>query len=56
MCYRQCENEWGNNGYPLTEERICNKCNHRIVQNRIMMSIDTIGPNKGLEEDCPDDP
>tara|TARA_R110002020_G_scaffold94773_1_gene227734 strand:+ start:287 stop:652 length:366 start_codon:yes stop_codon:yes gene_type:complete len=56
MCYRQCENEWGNNGYPLTEKRICNQCNERVVHNRIMLVLDTVGPNAGLDDDCPENP
>ena len=56
LCHRQCEKEWGNNGAPLTDERICNECNHRVIHNRIMMCVDRIGPNNGIEEDEPDEP
>jgi hypothetical protein len=56
LCHKSCENQWGNNGYPLTKERICHVCNDRVVHNRIMMTIDTIGRNSGLESDEPDDP
>tara|TARA_R110002012_G_scaffold305446_3_gene509611 strand:- start:171 stop:452 length:282 start_codon:yes stop_codon:yes gene_type:complete len=53
LCDKRCENKWGNNGYPLTEGKICNACNDRVIHNRIMMTLDTI---KGMDEDAPDDP
>ncbi len=56
LCHRQCENKWGNNGAPLTDDRICNKCNDRVIHNRIMCIVDSCGPNNGLDDDCPDDP
>jgi hypothetical protein len=55
MCHRQCENAWGNNGYPLTEKRICNKCNDKVIHARISCNLDrTFDPDCG--EDSPDEP
>ena len=56
LCDKQCENQWGHNGFPLTTGKVCDVCNDRIIQNRINMVIDTCGRNKGLDDDCPDDP
>ena len=53
LCDKSCENQWGNNGHPLTEGRICNTCNDRVIANRINMTLDTI---KGMDEDAPDEP
>ena len=53
LCHRQCENEWGNNGAPLTDQRICNECNDRVIHNRIMVILDRA---TGPDDDAPDDP
>ena len=56
LCDKRCENKWGNNGYPLTDGKICNTCNDKVIHNRIMMALDTVGENSGLGDDAPEDP
>lgn len=34
ICGKQCENEWGNNPYPVNKNesaRCCNECNDKFV-------------------------
>lgn len=41
ICGNECENEWGNNPYPLvTDEdaRCCDKCNDYVITFRICQS------------------
>ena len=55
LCHGKCENKWGNNGYPLTEKRICNVCNDKVIRARISVGLDlTFDPHCG--EDSPDEP
>ena len=36
LCGCDCEDEWGNNPYPLSEEgRCCNNCNLLVVGERL---------------------
>lgn len=36
LCGRECENEWGNNPWPLAEKGVCcDECNDKVVAARI---------------------
>lgn len=43
ICKKECENEWGNNPYPIVKDekaRCCNKCNEtKVVPARIILSL-----------------
>lgn len=42
ICGKQCENQWGNNPWPLKEkdtDRCCNECNENyVIPARIILS------------------
>ena len=40
ICDKECENEWGNNPYPLVKDedaRCCNECNNRVINFRLIV-------------------
>lgn len=47
ICGRECENEWGNNPYPVSkneQDRCCDKCNDEVViPERIRLYIERKG-------------
>ena len=50
ICGKECENEWGNNPWPINNDgnaRCCNKCNNEIViPQRIINAISKKKENK----------
>lgn len=50
ICGKECENEWGNNPWPINNDenaRCCNKCNDEIViPQRIINAISKKEENK----------
>lgn len=45
ICGEECENQWGNNPWPLVKDegaRCCNDCNSAVVSFRIALSSDKL--------------
>ena len=41
ICGKECENEWGNNPFPLIkdeESRCCNDCNIHVINYRLLLN------------------
>lgn len=56
ICGKECENKYGNNPYPLSENgKCCNTCNIKVLQCRQMMSRIKAGTRIVLDKDM-DDP
>jgi len=57
LCQGLCENEFGNNPYPLSETGVCcNTCNVKVVEERLRFSMSCEGRfwlQKNAEEKAP---
>ena len=55
ICGKQCENEWGNNPYPVNKNegaRCCNECNDKfVIPARIKIYLEA----KNMKGDKKDD-
>ena len=55
ICGSECENNYGNNPYPLsTSGKCCNTCNIKVVESRQMMSKIKVGTRIVLDKDMND--
>ena len=47
ICGKKCENQWGNNPYPVDkneDHRCCNECNDKfVIPERIRIAIERKG-------------
>ena len=42
ICGKECENEWGNNPYPLVKDenaRCCDECNMLVIAERLGLLV-----------------
>lgn len=54
ICGQICENQWGNNPYPLVKEenaRCCNVCNDLVIAERMRLLIENNNKNKETKQD-----
>ena len=54
ICGKICENQWGNNPYPLVKDenaRCCNVCNDLVIAARLGLLKEDIDKDKETKQD-----